>query len=262
MSEVTYYNTDNMSEKGEIKMNRFEESKEVFNKLFGELPDTNKEIDHELMEILRRFIFGDVFHSSEELNMKERELITVTILAVLQTLPQLSAHINAALNVGATPIEIRETIYQLAPFIGFPRTLNAVSTMNEVFQSREIKLPLENMGTVTDETRFEKGFAIQNPIYGDEIKEKYPDVPEIPKYLTEFGFGDFYTRKGLDIKTRELLVLVGLTTMRADTQIKAHVLGNIKVGNSKEKLLATMLQCLPYIGFPNTMNTINMIKSL
>ena len=69
-------------------MNRFEESKEVFNKLFGELPDANKEIDHELMEILRRFIFGDVFHSSDEIDMKERELITVTILAVLQTLPQ------------------------------------------------------------------------------------------------------------------------------------------------------------------------------
>ena len=69
-------------------MNRFEESKEVFNKLFGELPDANTEIDHELMEILRRFIFGDVFHSSDEIDMKERELITVTILAVLQTLPQ------------------------------------------------------------------------------------------------------------------------------------------------------------------------------
>lgn len=243
-------------------MNRFEESKEVFNKLFGELPDADKEIDHELMEILRRFIFGDVFHSSEEIDMKERELITVTILATLQTLPQLSAHVNGALNAGATPIEIREAIYQLAPFIGFPRTLNAVATMNEAFKAREIKLPLENIGIVTDETRYEEGFKIQNPIYGDEIKNKYPDIPEIPKYLTEFCFGDFYTRKGLDIKTRELLVLVILTTIRADTQIKAHVLGNIKVGNSKEKIIATILQCLPYIGFPNTMNAINIIKSL
>ena len=86
-------------------MNRFEESKEVFNKLFGDLPDASKEVDHELMEVLRRFIFGDVFHSSDELTMKERELITVTMLAVLQTLPQLSAHINGALNAGATPIE-------------------------------------------------------------------------------------------------------------------------------------------------------------
>ena len=58
MSELVYHNTDKVSEKGEIKMNRFEESKEVFNKLFGELPDANKEIDHELMEILRKYKLG------------------------------------------------------------------------------------------------------------------------------------------------------------------------------------------------------------
>lgn len=153
-------------------------------------------------------------------------------------------------------------MYQLAPFIGFPKTLNAAGTMNDVFKARGIKLPLENMGTVNETTRFKAGHDIQYPIYGDEIKDKYTDVPEISKYLTEFGFGDFYTRKGLDIKTRELLVLVILTTIRSDSQIKAHVLGNLKVGNTKEVLIATMLQCLPYIGFPNTMNTINIIKSI
>lgn len=240
---------------------RFYQSKEVFNQLFGELPDPNKETDHELMEILRKFIFGDIFHTGN-LDVKTRELITITILATLQTLPQLTAHINGALNDGASPIEIREVMYGLAPFIGFPRTLNAVNTMNEAFKTRNIELPLENMRTVTDETRYEKGFNIQNQIYGDEIKEKYPDVPEIPKFLTEFGFGDFYTRNGLDIKTRELLVLVILTTIRSDTQIKVHVLGNLKVGNTKETLISAIIQCIPYVGFPNSMNTINIIQSI
>lgn len=239
---------------------RLEQSNEVFKKLFGALPDKSKETDNELMEILRRFIFGDIFNGRKELDFKTRELVTVTILATLQTLPQLESHVAGALSAGATPIEIREAIYQLAPFIGFPRTLNAVSSMNKTFQAVGIKLPLEKMGTVTEKTRFSAGLAIQNPIYGNEIAEKYPDIPEIPKYLTEFGFGDFYTRKGLDLKMRELLVLVTLTTIKSDTQIKAHVLGNLKVGNSKELLVATMLQCLPYVGFPYVMNTLNIIK--
>ncbi len=239
---------------------RLEQSNEVFKKLFGALPDKSKETDNELMEILRRFIFGDIFNGRKELDFKTRELVTVTILATLQTLPQLESHIAGALSAGATPIEIREAIYQLAPFIGFPRTLNAVASMNKTFQAVGIKLPLEKMGTVTEETRFSAGLAIQKPIYGNEIAEKYPDIPEIPKYLTEFGFGDFYTRKGLDLKMRELLVLVTLTTIKSDTQIKAHVLGNLKVGNSKELLVATMLQCLPYVGFPYVMNTLNIIK--
>ena len=239
---------------------RVSEYKKVYAKLFGSVPNFDNETDHEFMEILRRFIFGDVFNGHAELDFKMRELITVTVLATLQTLPQLEAHTAGALNAGATPIEIREAIYQLAPFIGFPRTLNAIASMNKIFVARGIKLPLENTGTTTDETRFSAGYAIQNPIYGSEIAEKYPDIPEIPQYLTEFGFGDFYTRKGLDIKTRELLILVVLTVIRSDNQIKAHVIGNLKVGNSKDIMIATMLQTLPYVGFPNVLNTINIIK--
>jgi hypothetical protein len=79
---------------------------------------------------------------------RPRELITVTVLACLQTLPQLRSHTAAALNVGVQPVEIREAMYQLAPFIGFPRTLNAVAAVNEVFRERGITLPLPAQGTV------------------------------------------------------------------------------------------------------------------
>ena len=90
------------------------------------------------------------------------------MLACLQTLPQLKAHTAAALNVGVQPIQIREAIYQLAPFIGFPRTLNAVATINEVFQDRGIELPLPAQGTVSDADRYPKGLAEQAPLYGTE----------------------------------------------------------------------------------------------
>ena len=82
------------------------------------------------MEILQRNIFGDVFYTGN-LNNGERELITVAALATMQTLPQLKAHVGAALNVGNSPLAIRETIYQCAPFIGFPRTLNAIGVFND-----------------------------------------------------------------------------------------------------------------------------------
>ena len=243
-------------------MDRLKESRKVYEKLFNSLPDESKEKDPELMEILHRFIFGDVFASSDEIDMQMRELVTITVLATMQTLPQLKSHTQAGLNVGLKPEKIREAIYQLAPFVGFPKTLNAIGVVDEVFEQNGIKLPLQNAGTVTDKTRFKKGLEIQYPIYGDEIKDKYPEVPALPKYLTEFCFGDFYTREGLNTQERELLVLVVLTTIRSDTQIKAHLIGNLKVGNSKEKIIATMLQCLPYVGFPAVMNTINMLKNV
>ena len=84
----------------------------------------------------------------------------------------------------------------------------------------------------------------------------------VPRFLTEFCFGDFYTRKTLEIKTRELLILCMLVTMGAEKQLLAHVQGNLRVGNSKETMLAAVVHCLPYIGFPNTLNALNLIKSI
>lgn len=246
-------------------MNRIELCEETFKKLFGGKPaDLSTGNDPEMMMILQRFIFGEIFHTGV-LEEKARELITVVCLSVMQTLPQLKAHTQAAMNVGNTPLEIREAVYQCAPFIGFPKTLNALETINEVFSANRIALPLEIKGTVTEENRYQEGLIIQDPIYGNEIKDKYADLPDgmgdaLAGFLTSFCFGDFYTRGVLDEKQRELLMLCVLATQGADVQMKAHTVGNLKVGNDKSLLYAAMIQCLPYIGFPATFKAINIIK--
>lgn len=248
-------------------MNRIDKCEDVYEKLFGGKPaDLKTGNDPEMMMILQRFIFGEVFDIGK-LKEADRELITVACLATLQAIPQLKAHTQAALNVGNTPLTIREVIYQCAPFIGFPRTLNAIEAMNEVFEKNDISLPLELGGTVKEEERYVKGLEIQAPIYGNEIKDKYAELPDgmgeaLPRFLTELCFGDFYTRKGLDKKQRELLMLCVLATLRADTQILPHAIGNLKVGNSKATMYGAMIQCLPYIGFPAVFEAINIIKDV
>lgn len=136
-----------------------------------------------------------------DLDLKTRELITCTVLSVMQTLPQLKAHAAAALTVGVTPVELREAVYQCAPFVGFPKTLNAVSVVNEVFRERGISLPLEAQGTVTEADRYRRGATIQHRLYGDEAGQKTTYVPggvggDVARLLTGFCFGDFYTRAG------------------------------------------------------------------
>lgn len=249
---------------GEDKtMSRSERADKIYEQLFLS-KRTVGSTDPEFMEILQRNIFGDVFYTGN-LNNGERELITVAALATMQTLPQLKAHIGAALNVGNSPLAIRETIYQCAPFIGFPRTLNAIGVFNEVVQERNIKLPLENAGTTTDADRHEKGLAIQTNLYGNEVKKAMASLPGeykdiVPDTLTDFCFGDFYTRRGLTIRQRELLSLVILTALGAEKQLKAHVVGALKAGNDKETLLAAMVQAVPYVGLVNAMTTVNLIK--
>lgn len=241
---------------------RIQRCAEKFGILFGAVPAGDEGTDPEFMKILQRFIFGEVCYTGD-LSDADRELVTVTVLAVNQTLPQLKAHVGASLNVGCTPVEIREAIYQCAPFIGFPKTLNAITAMNEAFTAAGIALPLPAQGTVEDADRYEAGLAIQEPLYGAEIADRYRDLPPeyaeaIPRFLTAFGFGDFATRTGLDGARRELLTVVMLAALgEAELQVKAHVLGAEKAGNSRDRILAALVHAMPYMGIPRLFNALN-----
>ena len=256
----------NTLNQGDKNMTRTDICKKNYKTLFNGEALTPTGDDPEMMAILQKYIFGEVF-TVGDLDIKTREMITVTSLAVQQTLPQLKAHINGALNAGATPIELREAIYQLAPFIGFPKTLNALGVLNEVLKERGIETPLKSTATVKEEERYEKGFEIQNPLYGDEIKQSMEGLPDdmgadVARFLTEVCFGDFYTREGLDVKTRELLFISALVTTGNTTTLKSHIKGSIKAGNSKETVTAAIIQVLPYVGFPNTLAALRTLKEV
>lgn len=243
-------------------MDRAERCEKKFAELFGGKPTVNEGSDPGFMRILQRFIFGEVSYTGS-LDDRMRELITVTVLVVNQTLPQLKAHVGASLNVGCTPEEIREAVYQCAPFVGFPKTLNAIAAMNEVFSERGISLPLPNAATVTEEDRVKKGLALQEALYGTEIKDRYAWLPgefaeAVPRWLTELCFSDFMTRKGLDGKTRELLTVVMLAAMGgAEVQVRSHVEGAMKAGNTAEEIVCALAHAMPYMGVPRLFNALN-----
>lgn len=248
-------------------MDRKERTEEKVQELFRMPAAGDEGTDGEFMQILQRYIFGDLCYTGS-LDNRVRELVTITVLATIQALPQLKAHLAACLNVGCTPVEIREVLYQCAPFIGFPRTLNAISAMNEVFQQQGIALPLPKQGTVTDGNRYEKGLAIQAPVYGTEIRDRYTWLPEpfdeaVPRFLTEFGFGDFNTRAGLDQKTRELLTVIILASLGgAETQVKSHVYGALQTGSTKEEVVCALVHAGAYMGIPRLFNALNACKDL
>ena len=245
-------------------MDRIEVCKQNYRTLFGGEALTGQGTDPEMMDMLQKFIFGEVFQTGE-LTLKQREMITCITLATMQTLPQLKAHAGAALNVGVTPVELREVMYLTAPFIGFPKMLNAVATVNEVFKERGIHLPLEKQGTVTDANRHEAGKAIQDRLYPGGISSVMEGMPgdmgkDVERFLTDYFFGEIYSRGALDLKTRELLGYCVLTTLEAESQLQSHFHGNIKAGNTPETVTVAVIQCLPYIGFPAAIKALRIIK--
>lgn len=251
-------------------MNRKERTEQKVQELFHHPAAGDEGTDGEFMQILQGYIFGDVCFTGS-LDNRLRELVTVTVLTTLSTLPQLKAYVQASLNAGCTPVEIREAVYQCAPFIGFPKTLNAISTMNEVFAGNGIQLPLPSQKTLTgesEEERFQRGLEIQAPLYGTEIADRYTWLPgefaqAVPRFLTELCFGDFNTRSGLDGKTRELLTVVLLAALGgAELQVKSHVEGALKAGNTKEEVVCALVHAGGYMGIPRLFNALNACREL
>jgi 4-carboxymuconolactone decarboxylase len=184
-----------------------------------------------------------------------------------QALGEYKVMLGGALNVGVTPIEVKEIVYQAVPYVGIAKGFDFIHATNEILASRGIKLPLEGQSTTSPETRFEKGLSLQKEIFGDTIDKMYQSSPEnqrhIQEYLSANCFGDYVTRSGLDIKTRELLTFSMLLSLGGcEPQLKGHIQGNINIGNGKELLLSVVTQLIPYVGYPRALNAIRCINEV
>ena len=122
-------------------MTRYEKGKEVLEniqkrsveEIFKDLDDIAPDLSRFVVE----FPYSEIY-TREEVDLKTRELCTVSALTVLGTIPQLKDHINAALNVGNTPVEIVEIIMQMSAYCGFPKAINGVVAAKEVFAERNL----------------------------------------------------------------------------------------------------------------------------
>ena len=234
--------------------------------LFPNHKSTLRVTDPEFIEVFDNFAFDEVL-SYGNLDTTTRLIVILASLIAQQTLSEYKVMLGGALNVGVTPIEVKEIVYQAVPYVGIAKVFDFIHATNEILESRGIKLPLEGQSITSPETRFEKGLALQKEIFGDMIDTMYQESPanqlHMQKYLSANCFGDYYTRKGLDIKTRELLTFSMILSLGGcEPQLKGHIQGNLNVGNDKEVLLSVVTQLLPYIGYPRTLNAIRCLNEV
>ena len=242
-------------------------SDENYQKRFGDKKISIEQTDPEMSAIMKRYLYGDNFEQSKILTDTERELVRIASLATLGSENELKRVTQGALKIGVKPLEIRETIYQITPYIGFAKSVDALNAINEIFTQNKIKLPLENQSTVDESNRFEKGLDVQIKIFGEIIndmrKNAKADVAHFNDDLAEFCFGDTYTRKILDLKIREMLTFAAIASLGGcEPQLKGHISGNKSVGNSRTKIIGVLTAIHPYIGFPRTLNALACINEI
>ena len=86
---------------------------------------------------------------------------------------------------------------------------------------------------------------------GDEVIKALDGVAEdIGNYILEFVFGEIYNRKSLDLKQREMITITSLLSQGGTRpQLKVHINGALNVGQNKEKILETFIQCINFFSF-------------
>ena len=94
-----------------------------------------KAFDKDLAKDLSLFITGQMY-AREKIPHTTRQLVTVAALTVLSRLEELKLHIQAALNVGCTPGEIAEVIFQTAIYGGMPATNQGLKTLKSVLEEQ------------------------------------------------------------------------------------------------------------------------------
>ena len=248
-----------------MAQSREESANATAQSLFAKNDPTNIKNEPELSAISQKLIYNDI-NKQIKLNTAKQELLTLVVLTANNTPEDIPAHVEVALRAGATPEQVHESIFQCTPYVGLPKVKAALERFDQVMEMLKIK-PCAPAGTTTDETRHDAGLALQRAIFGAENIDKMnagapADQKHINEYLSANCFGDYYTRKVLDVKERELITFTAIVTLGGcEPQAKAHAAANLSVGNTRQDLLDALTIALPYIGYPRTLNGLSCVNA-
>ena len=118
--------------------------------------------DPEFAERFEHFAFDEVANDPDQsLDPVTRHLAILATLLGCQGIDEFRAIVPAALEMGVTPVEVKESVYQATAYLGIGRVFPFLKATNEIFAARGISLPLEGQPTTTTENRLEGGEQAQ-----------------------------------------------------------------------------------------------------
>ncbi len=255
---------DRLREK-ERKMAITEFAKQYHEKMFPGCVSELQKTDPEFAERFDNFAFDEVVNQ-DDLDDKTRFMVILATLLGCQGSEEFRTMLPAAMNFGVTPVEIKEIVYQAVAYLGMGRIFPFLKITNGVLAENGIELPLPSQASTTTENRREAGTQAQVDIFGDKMKDFWKSGPgesrHINYWLAANCFGDYYTRGGLDYKQREMITFCFLAAQGGcEPQLTSHAAANIRIGNDKVFLIKVISQCLPYIGYPRSLNALACVNA-
>lgn len=107
--------------------------------------------------------------------------------------------------------------------------------------------------------RFEHGRAVLEAIDGTagaKVIDALGDIsPELGHQVVAWGFGEIYSRPGLEPRDRQLVTLGMLTALGGcEAQLDVHINAALNVGLTPQQIVEALLHTAVYCGFPRALN--------
>ena len=251
-----------------MKPNFTENAKNYHDRMYPNYESTLAKTDPEFIERFDNFAFDEVINDpAVRVDDRTRMLSMLGVLMGCQGVDDFRLIVPAALRLGVTPVELKETVYQGVDYLGMGRVFPFLKAVNEILVEEGIDPALSSQATTTMEDRLEKGSDVQMEIFGEQMAGFAESGPEesrhINRWLVDNCFGDIYTRTGLSIADREMLTFCFLYAQGGcEPQLKSHIAANFHVGNDKQYLIRIISNNVPFIGYPRTLNALRCINEV
>lgn len=182
--------------------------------------------------------------SAATLSSQQQSIPLIAAFMATSDMPNLNTALNQGLDAGLTISETREILVQLYAYVGFPRSLNALSELMTVVQARKQRGIDDAPGREpsraipTGDELLAAGTANQTKISGAPVKGPvFEFAPVANQFLQTHLFGDIFERDNLDWQSRELATVGALAaTPGVESQLRSHMAASLRVGLSAAQL--------------------------
>ena len=176
--------------------------------------------------------------TSETLSIRQQAIVRIAAWGAAGDMSGLAAAMNQGLDAGLTVSEAKEVLVQLYAYAGFPRSLNALSELMKVVDSRKQRGVQDAVGRAptrpipSGDALLAAGTANQTRLIGAPARGAiYDFAPVIDQYLKAHLFGAIFERDNLDWQSRELATVGMLSALQgAESQLQAHMGFSMNVG--------------------------------
>lgn len=169
---------------------------------------------------------GENTMAQEILSAKQKAIVEAASYAAQGNQNSLKNALIKGLNAGVSVNEYKEILVQVYAYCGFPRSLNALSTLMQTVEERgNIDQAGPQPSAKPQGSPLVYGTENQTKLVGSEVKGKlFEFAPAIDEYLKAHLFGDIFSRDNLDWQTRELATVAMLAVRDGvESQLNSHI---------------------------------------